>query len=103
LTRQPAAVAVAVWAVFHFIEPLESFATLLALVVVTAVAALAHIDVETVRDIAAISNSLPPVVVPNFTAVPELLVGGVAVALVALAQAVGISAAVPTRTAAAPT
>jgi sulfate permease, SulP family len=97
---QPAAVAVAVgtvavWAVFHYIKPLESFATLLALVVVTAVAALAHIDVETVGDIAAISNSLPPVVVPNLTAVPELLVGGVAVALVALAQAAGISAAVP--------
>lgn len=96
----PAAVAVAlgtvaVWAVFHFIKPLESFATLLALVVVTAVVAVAHIDVETVGDIASIANALPPVTVPNFAAVPELLVGGVAVALVALAQAAGISAAVP--------
>ncbi|WP_454791614.1 SulP family inorganic anion transporter [Mycolicibacterium lutetiense] len=96
----PAAVAVAlgtvaVWAVFHFIKPLESFATLLALVVVTAVVAFAHIDVETVGDIASIANALPPVTVPNFAAIPELLVGGVAVALVALAQAAGISAAVP--------
>lgn len=96
----PAAVAVAlgtvaVWAVFHFIKPLESFATLLALVVVTAVVAVAHIDVETVGDIASIANALPPVTVPNFAAMPELLVGGVAVALVALAQAAGISAAVP--------
>ncbi|MGV0811874.1 SulP family inorganic anion transporter [Mycolicibacterium boenickei] len=96
----PAAVAVsvgtvAVWAVFHFIKPLESFATLLALVVVTAVVAIAHIDVETVGDIASIANALPPVTVPNFAAMPELIVGGVAVALVALAQAAGISAAVP--------
>ncbi|MHC9292158.1 SulP family inorganic anion transporter [Mycobacterium sp. LTG2003] len=86
---------VAVWAVFHFIKPLESFATLLALVVVTAVVAMAKVDVETVGDIASIMNSLPPVTVPNFAAMPELLVGGVAVALVALAQAAGISAAVP--------
>ncbi|MGV0805990.1 SulP family inorganic anion transporter [Mycolicibacterium setense] len=86
---------VAVWAVFHFIKPLESFATLLALVVVTAVVAVAKVDVETVGDIASIANALPPVTVPNFAAIPELLVGGVAVALVALAQAAGISAAVP--------
>ena len=86
---------VAVWLVFHFIKPLESFAILLALVVVTAVVAIAHIDVETVGDIASISSSFPPLTVPNFTVVPELLLGGVAVALVALAQAAGISAAVP--------
>lgn len=97
---QPTAVAVAagtvaVWAVFHFIKPLRSFAILIALVVMTAVVAIAHIGVETVGDIASITNSLPPVTVPNFAAMPELLVGGVAVALVALAQAAGISAAVP--------
>ena len=86
---------VAVCAVFHFIKPLESFATLIALVVVTAVVAIAHIDVETVGDIASITNSLPPLTLPNFAVMPELLVGGVAVALVALAQAAGISAAVP--------
>ena len=86
---------VAVWLVFHLIKPLESFAILLALVVVTAVVAIAHIDVETVGDIASISSSFPPLTVPNFTVVPELLLGGVAVALVALAQAAGISAAVP--------
>ena len=97
---QPTAVAVAVgtvavWAAFHFIKPLKSFAILLALVVVTAVVAIARVDVETVGDIASISNSLPPLTVPNFAVMPELLVGGVAVALVALAQAAGISAAVP--------
>jgi SulP family sulfate permease len=97
---QPTAVAVAagtvaVWAVFHFVRPLRSFAILLALVIVTAIVAIARIDVETVGDIASISNSLPPLTVPNFAAMPGLLVGGVAVALVALAQAAGISAAVP--------
>ena len=97
---QPTAVAVAlgtvaVWALFHFIKPLHSFAILLALVVVTAIVAIAHIDVETVGDIASISSSFPPLTVPNFAVVPELLLGGVAVALVALAQAAGISAAVP--------
>ncbi len=97
---QPTAVTVAtgtvaVWAVFHFIKPLKSYAILIALVVVTAVVAIAHIDVETVGDIASISNSLPPLSIPNFAVMPELLAGGVAVALVALAQAAGISAAVP--------
>ncbi len=97
---QPTAVAVAagtvaVWAVFHFVKPLKSFAILLALVVVTAVVAIAHSRVQTVGDIASISNSLPPLTVPNFAVMPELLMGGVAVALVALAQAAGISAAVP--------
>ncbi|HKV21174.1 MAG TPA: SulP family inorganic anion transporter, partial [Mycobacterium sp.] len=97
---QPTAVAVAAgtvaaWAVFHAIKPLRSFAILLALVVVTAVVAIAGIEVETVGDIASIANSLPPLTVPNFAVMPELLVGGVAVALVALAQAAGISAAVP--------
>jgi hypothetical protein len=43
-----AAGTVAVWAVFHFVKPLESFAILLALVVVTAVVAIAHVDVATV-------------------------------------------------------
>ena len=90
-----AAGTVAVWAVFHFIKPVRSFATLLALVIVTAVVAVAGTDVETVGDIASIANALPPLTVPDFAVMPELFMGGVAVALVALAQAAGISAAVP--------
>ena len=50
---------------------------------------------ETVGDIASIPNALPPLEIPNFAAMPELLAGGLAVALVGLAQAAGISAAVP--------
>ena len=90
-----AAATVAVWAVFHFIKPLRAFATLIALVLVTAVVSLITVDVETVGDIASIPNALPPLQIPNFAAMPELLAGGLAVALVGLAQAAGISAAVP--------
>jgi SulP family sulfate permease len=90
-----AAGTVAVWAVFHVVKPVRSFATLLALVIVTAVVAVFDIGVQTVGDIASIANALPPVTVPDFSVMPELFMGGVAVALVALAQAAGISAAVP--------
>lgn len=90
-----AAATVAVWAVFHLIKPLEAFATLIALVLVTAVGSVIAVDVETVGDIASIPNALPPLQIPNFAAMPELLAGGLAVALVGLAQAAGISAAVP--------
>lgn len=86
---------VAVWAVFRLIKPTEAFATLIALVVVTVGVTVIGVEVETVGDIAAIPNALPPLVLPNFAAIPELLVGGLAVALVGLAQAAGISAAVP--------
>ncbi len=86
---------VAICIVLKFVEPLEAFATLIALVVVTVGVTLLHLDVETVGDIASIPNALPPFVVPHFAAIPELLVGGLAVALVGLAQAAGISAAVP--------
>jgi sulfate permease, SulP family len=93
-----AAGTVAVWAVFRFtpvLKALEAYAALIALVVVTVVVTALHVEVETVGDIAAIPNALPPFVIPNFAAMPELLMGGVAVALVGLAQAAGISAAVP--------
>jgi sulfate permease, SulP family len=86
---------VAVLAVFHFLKPLEAFATLIALMVVTALVAAIGVDVETVGDIASIPNALPPLLMPNFTAIPGLLAGGLAVALDGLAQAAGISAAVP--------
>ena len=86
---------VAVWAVFHLVKRLSAFATLIALVVVTVAVTALHVDVETVGDIASIPNALPPFVLPNFDVIPGLLGGGLAVALVGLAQAAGISAAVP--------
>jgi SulP family sulfate permease len=86
---------VAVWAVFHFVRPLRAFATLISLVVVTAAAVVLHVDVDDVGDISSIPNALPPFVLPNLEAIPGLLGGGLAVALVGLAQAAGIAAAVP--------
>ena len=90
-----ALVTVLICIALKFVRPLEAFATLIALVVVTVGVTLLHLDVETVGDIASIPNALPPFVVPHFWAIPDLLVGGLAVALVGLAQAAGISAAVP--------
>lgn len=87
---------VGVWAVFHLVKRVRAFATLIALVVVTTGVAWTHLEgVETVGDIASIPNALPPLSLPNFEAIPMLLGGGLAVALVGLAQAAGISAAVP--------
>jgi SulP family sulfate permease len=76
------------------IKPLRKLATLVALVVVTAFAVIAHFDVELVSDIAPIPRSLPPITIPDASAFPALIAGAFAVALVALAQAAGISAAV---------
>lgn len=89
-----AAATVAVWFVFRLIKALRSYATLIALVVVTGATALLHVPVELVSDIAAVPRSLPPFTLPDVSAIPALATGAVAIALVALAQAAGISAAV---------
>ena len=96
----PTTVAVAVgtvlcWALVGRIKPLKSLATLIALVVVSVVTGIAQLDVELVSDIAAVPRSLPPVSLPDLGAIPHLVTGAVAVALVALAQSAGIGAAVP--------
>lgn len=85
---------VAVWVLVRFVKPVRSMATLIALIVVTVPVALMGLDVQLVSDIAAIPRSLPPISLPDLSAIPELATGAVAVALVALAQAAGISAAV---------
>ena len=97
---QGAAVAVAiatvaVWALSRLVKPARSLATLIALVIVTAVVGVFHVSVETVGDIATIPSRFPALQAPDWSAMPGLLAGGFAVALVALAQAAGISAAVP--------
>jgi len=85
---------VGVWFVFKLIKPLESYATLIALLVVSVVCAVVKPDVELVKDIAAIPRSLPPFSLPDLGAVPTLATGAIAIALVGLAQAAGIGAAV---------
>ncbi|WP_050065232.1 SulP family inorganic anion transporter [Rhodococcus sp. RD6.2] len=89
------AATIAVWAVFRLVKPVASLATLIALVLVTSVVAVIGLDVDTVGGIAVIPNSLPTPTLPALSALPELLVGAFAVSLVALAQAAGISSAVP--------
>ncbi|MFE5338752.1 SulP family inorganic anion transporter [Isoptericola sp. NPDC056578] len=90
-----AVATVAAWAALSLVPRLRKTATLLALVVVTVVVALLGTDVELVSDIAAIPRSLPPLTLPDVGALPDLVSGGLAIALVALAQAAGIGAAVP--------
>ncbi|MEP9392998.1 solute carrier family 23 protein [Gordonia sp. VNK1] len=90
-----AVATIAVWAISRFVRPLRPFATLIALLVVTVVTAVIGTDVETVGNIASVPNELPPFTLPDVSAAPHLLLGAFAIALVALAQAAGISAAVP--------
>lgn len=89
-----AVATVAVWAAVKTVKRLESYATLLALLVVSVVCAVVQPDVELVQDIAAIPRSFPPFSVPDLGAIPELAAGAIAIALVGLAQAAGIGAAV---------
>jgi SulP family sulfate permease len=90
-----ALVTIAVWAVAGRIKRIETLATLIALLVVSVGVAILGVDVEKVGDIASIPRGFPLPVLPDLTVAPQLIVGAVAVSLVALAQAAGISAAVP--------
>lgn len=88
------AATVVAWVLVRFVKPLRAMATLIALLVVAVPVALLGVDVPLVSDIAAIPRSLPPFSLPDLADMPALATGAVAVALVALAQAAGISAAV---------
>lgn len=77
------------------IRPLEKFAAIVVLVVATVVVNYFQIQVELVGSIATIPNSLPPFMLPDFSLLPQLALGAVSVALVALAQGAGISTAIP--------
>jgi SulP family sulfate permease len=90
-----ALITIGVWAVARRVKPLESLATLVALLVVSVGVGLTGVSVEKVGDIASIPRSFPALVLPDITLAPKLLTGAIAVSLVALAQAAGISAAVP--------
>jgi len=77
------------------VRPLEKFAAIIVLVVATVIVNAFHIQTALVGSIATIPNSLPPFMLPNFSLIPQLALGSVSVALVALAQGEGISTAVP--------
>ena len=76
-------------------KSLEKFAAIIVMLVATIVVNLLNIQTELVGSIATIPNSLPPFMLPNFSLIPQLALGSVSVALVALAQGAGISTAVP--------
>ena len=77
------------------IRPLEKFAAIIVLFVATIVVYLLKIPTELVSSIATIPDSLPSFMLPNFSLIPQLFLGSMSVALVALAQGAGISTAVP--------
>jgi SulP family sulfate permease len=77
------------------IRPLEKFAAIIVLAVATIIVNYFQIQTELVASIATIPDSLPPFMLPNFSLIPQLALGSVSVALVALAQGAGISTAVP--------
>ncbi|MFD0352006.1 SulP family inorganic anion transporter [Kitasatospora aburaviensis] len=97
-----AAATIAVWALAHAVRRLRPVALLVAMVVVSAAVAALGTDVELVRDIAEIPAALPGFSAPAWDALPHLAPGALSVALVALAQAAGISPRCPTPTAADP-
>lgn len=90
-----AAISIGIWLLARLVKPLKSLATIISLVLTTAIATVFHIQVELVSDIATIPRSLPPLTLPSLDTVPALATGAVAIALVALAQAAGIGSAVP--------
>jgi SulP family sulfate permease len=90
-----ALVTIGIWALARQVKRIESLAILVALIVTTAGVLVLGIHVEQVGDIASIPRALPGPVLPDLTVAPQLLVGAIAVSLVALAQAAGIAAAVP--------
>jgi len=77
------------------IRPLEKFAAIIVLVVATIIVNVFHIQTALVSSIATIPNGLPHFMLPNFSLIPQLALGSISVALVALAQGAGISTAVP--------
>ncbi|MFJ5138615.1 SulP family inorganic anion transporter [Streptomyces sp. NPDC088707] len=90
-----AAATIAVWALTRLVRRLEPVALLVAMVVASAAVAVLGTDVELVGGIAHIPAALPGFSAPDLSAVPALLGGAVAVALVGLAQAASIGPSVP--------
>jgi len=77
------------------IRPLEKFAAIIVLFAASVIVNVFNIQTELVGSIATIPNGLPQFMLPNFSLIPQLALGSVSVALVALAQGAGISTAVP--------
>lgn len=95
-TTAVAVATVAVMLVLKSFRPTEKGAAVVALILMTIAVAIWNPDsVALVRDIAQIPNSLPTPVLPDLSVIPDVALGSVAVALVALVQGAGISTAYP--------
>ena len=70
-------------------------ASIIVLLLMSVVVYVFSISVELVGDIADIPNSLPAPALPDFSLVPDLALGALSVALVALVQGAGISTVYP--------
>lgn len=90
-----ALITVAVFLAAHRVKRLEPVALLVALVVVTVGVGVLGVKVKLAKDIGTIPGALPPVTLPDWSAMPHLFGGALSVALVALAQAAGIGPSVP--------
>ncbi|BAJ29234.1 MULTISPECIES: SulP family inorganic anion transporter [Kitasatospora] len=90
-----AVATVAVWVLAHAVKRLRTVALLVAMVLVSAGVAVFGTDVELVGGIADIPAALPHFTAPDWSAAWHLLGGALSIALVALAQAAGISPSVP--------
>lgn len=73
----------------------KKMASIIVLLLMSAVVYVFSISVELVGDIADIPSSLPAPTLPDFSLVPQLALGSLSVALVALVQGAGISTAYP--------
>ncbi len=81
--------------IFKRIRAVEKFAAILVLVVGTIVVGLFKIPIELVGGIATVPSSLPAPILPDFSLMPQLALGSISVAFVALAQGAAVNAAVP--------
>ena len=81
--------------IFKRIRAVEKYAAIMVLAVGTIGVALFKIPIELVGGIATVPNSLPGFMLPDFSLVPQLALGSISVAFVALAQGAAVNAAVP--------
>jgi SulP family sulfate permease len=86
---------IVVMVILKRIRPLEKYAAIIVLALGTIAVNLFDIQTPLVGSIATIPNGLPQFMLPDFSLVPQLMVGALSVAIVALAQGAGISTAVP--------
>lgn len=76
--------------------PLKKFNLVLALLFITALTALWQpASVQLVRDIAPVPRSLPVPALPDFSLIPQVLLGSSSVALIGLIQGAGVGKTIP--------